>query len=331
MPFSNVPVEICNAIQAATRIGLVGHVTPDADCLGSIAALWLALPELGHHPCAFVPESTVSRRLSFLLRHAGLTAAPAGELDACDLVIVVDTAKERRVNLEGKWESLLAKPLLNIDHHSTNTRFGKWNWVNSHAASSCEMVYELLRALNCQVTPTIATLLFAGLHTDTQGFSLASTTAHTLAIAHDLAGAGARISEVCERLHRSQSKPEFDLVKVIYANTRVTPDGRLAWSSASYDEITAAGCTAGDIENQVEIPRSIEGISAAILFSEGHPRKIRINFRGEGTVPILNLAQQFGGGGHIHSAGAMLDGDLREIESRIVEAATRFLSDLPRV
>lgn len=330
MPLLNAPVELCDAIREARTIGLVGHVTPDADCLGSIASLWLALPELGCHPCAFIPEGTVSRRLSFLLRSAGLAPAPAHELDGCDLMIVVDTAKERRVNLEGRWEAMLAKPIVNIDHHSTNTQFGKWNWVNSHAASSCELVYELLRALGCQITPTIATLLYAGLHTDTQGFSLASTTTQTLAVARDLSHAGARISEVCERLHRSQSKHEFDLLKVIFANTRVTPDGRLAWSTASHSEIIAAGCSAGDIENQVEIPRSIEGISAAILLTEGHPGKVRINFRGEGTVPILHLAQQFGGGGHIHSAGAMLDGELRAIEERVISAATRFLAKLPR-
>lgn len=328
MPFSDVPGEICDAIRAANHIGFVGHVTPDADCLGSIAALWLALPELGKHVHAFVPPDTISRRLSYLMRHAGVTLARPQELDQCDLVIVVDTAKERRVNVEGKWESILSKPILNIDHHSTNTQFGRWNWVNVRAGSSCEMVYELLRALDCRITPTIATLLFAGVHTDTQGFSLASTTVNSFAVAHDLAEAGARVSDVCERLHRSQSKAEFDLLKVIYANTRVTEDGRLAWSTASYAEIVAAGCTAGDIENQVEIPRSIEGISAAILLTEGNPGKIRINFRGEGTVPILELAQLFGGGGHIHSAGAMLDGDLRAIEARVVAMATAFLTNL---
>lgn len=327
--FSHVPAEILETIRAAGRIGLVGHVTPDADCLGSISALWLALPELGVSPHAFIPEATISRRLSFLVRHAGLTPAAAGELEHCDLVVVVDTAKERRVNLDGKWDALLTRPILNIDHHATNTRFGRWNWVNQHASSSCEMVYELLRALNCRITPTIATLLYAGLHTDTQGFSLAGATVNTFAVARDLAEAGARVSEVCERLHRSQSRQEFDLLKTIFANTRTTPDGRLAWSTVSHAEITAAGCTAEDIENQVEVPRSIEGIAAAILFSEGNPRKIRINFRGEGTVPILHLAQQFGGGGHLHSAGAMLDGELREVEERVISAAVRFLEQLP--
>lgn len=327
--FSHIPAEIPTAIRAAGRIGLAGHVTPDADCLGSVCALWLALPELGLSPHAFIPEHTVSRRLSFLVRHAGLTPAAAGDLDTCDLVIVVDTAKERRVNLHGTWDTLLTKTVINIDHHATNTRFGRWNWVNPHASSSCEMVYELLRALNCRITPTIATLLYAGLHTDTQGFSLAGATANTFAVASDLAEAGARISEICERLHRSHSRQEFDLLKTIFANTRVSPDGRLAWSTVSHTELASAGCTAEDIENQVEVPRSIEGISAAILLSEGNPGKIRVNFRGEGAVPILHLAQQFGGGGHLYSAGAMLDGALHEVEERVISAAVRFLEQLP--
>lgn len=328
--FGGVPAEVCAALRSARRVALIGHVTPDADCVASLAALWLALPELGVTPLAVLPPGTVSRRMNLLVRHAGLTPATPAEIRQADLALVLDTAKDRRVNLEGKLDALPGVPVVNIDHHATNPRFGRWNWVVADASSTSELVYGLLGALGCRITPTIATLLYAGMHSDTQGFSLTNTTAASLLAAHRLALAGARIHEICECLHRSQSRGEFELHKVIYANTRVSDDGRLAWSTASHDEITRTGCDAATIDNQVEIPRSIEGIMVAILFTEGERGRVRLNFRGEQGVSVLELAQQFGGGGHHASAGARLEGTLEQVLTRVLPAARAYAARLNR-
>jgi len=324
-----VPGELREAIQSAAHVALVAHVTPDADAIAALGALWLALPELGKYPHLALPEGTVSRQLRYLVRYAGLNPATPAELSRCDLVLALDTAKERRLNVEGDVAALPRVPILNIDHHATNTQFGRWNWVVSDASSTSELVYGLLRALDCRITPTIATLLYAGIHSDTQGFSLPNTGPACLQIAHELALAGARIAEVCERLHRSQSRGEFALLSLVYRNTHVSDDGRLAWSTASCDEIAATGCNAADIDAQVEVPRAIEGIALAILFTEGEPGKVRMNFRGERGMSVLALAQQFGGGGHHGSAGARLEGTIAEVSQRVLPAALRYVAGLP--
>lgn len=326
---AEVPAEICAALRAARRIALVGHVTPDADCLAVIGAMYLALPELGKYPYAALPAGTVARRLEFLVELAGVEPAGAAELADCDLALVMDTAKERRVNLEGKLEALPRAKIVNIDHHATNTQFGHWQWIEGDASSSSELIYLLIRALGCQVTPTIATLIYAGIHSDTQGFSLPNTTTRSLEIAHELALAGADIAHTCERLNRSRSRSEFELLKVIYRNTQVSADGRLAWSTADHAEIAGAGCHANDIDDQVEVVRSIEGVKVAILFTEGNPGKIRMNFRGERGVSVLELARQFGGGGHHASAGAILDGTIAEVTARVIPAAEAYVRALP--
>jgi phosphoesterase RecJ-like protein len=325
----SVLTDICDAVHAANKIALVGHVTPDADCLGALASLYLALPELGKYPCVALPEGTLARRLAFLIEMAGAQPATPAELTDCDLAIVMDTAKERRVNIEGKLEALPSAKLVNIDHHATNTQFGQWNWVEGDASSSSELVYLLIRALGCQVTPTIATLIYAGIHSDTQGFSLSNTTTRSLQIAHELAAAGAEIIHTCEKLNRSRSRSEFELLKVVYKNTQVSADGKLAWSTAKHAEINEAGCHPNDIDDQVEVVRSIEGVKVAILFSEGNPGKIRMNFRGERGIAVLELAREFGGGGHHAAAGAILDGTIEEITSRVIPAAKEYVKKLP--
>lgn len=326
---TKVSNELLTAVKSAKRVALAGHVTPDADCLGSLGALHLALPELGVRPFVALPAGSVSRRLNFLLDICGMKAAGEAELKQCDTLLVVDTAKPQRVNIDGKLEAYGGVPVINVDHHATNPNYGKWNWVDAQRSSSAEMVYEVVRGLGCAVTPTLATMLYAGIHSDTQGFSLSNTTPRSLEVGHDLAQAGAKIHELCEKLHRSHSRGEFELLQVVYRNTRVSEDGRLAWSTVNHDEFVHTGCVASDIDDQVEIPRSIEGIRAVILFSEGNRGKIRMNFRGERGTTILELAQQFGGGGHKAAAGAILDGTIEEATAKILPAALKFVAALP--
>jgi phosphoesterase RecJ-like protein len=327
--FVGSAAEIADVIRDARRIALVGHVTPDADCVASIAAVWLALRELGKEVHAILPDGTVSRRMQYLVRRAGLTPATLGQAQGCDLALVLDTAKAPRVNVPGKLEALPGMPVANVDHHATNAAFGCWNWVVPAASSTSELAYTLLRSLGCRITPTIATLLYAGIHSDTQGFSLSNTGAASLDVAHELAAAGAAIADVCEQLHRSHSRSEFELLKVVYAHTQVSDDGRLAWSCASHAEIAATGCAASDIDDQVEVVRSIEGVRVAILFTEGVRGKVRMNFRGEKGIPVLELAARFGGGGHAESAGAILDGAIGETVERVIPAALEFVRELP--
>jgi phosphoesterase RecJ-like protein len=323
-----VPPEVCEALRAARHVALIGHVTPDADAIASMGSLWLTLPELGVHPCLVLPEGSVSRSLQYLVSYAGLQPCHAADLTECDLIVALDTAKDKRLNHDTPPEMLTKIPILNIDHHATNTAFGRWNWIVPSASSTSELVYALLRALGCQVTPTIATLLYAGIHTDTQGFSLSNTGPNSLKAGYELAAAGAQIREVCERMHRSRSRGEFELLSVVYKNTQISEDNRLAWSSISHDELSATGCKAADIDDQVEVPRSIEGISVAILFSEGEPGKIRMNFRGERGVSVLDLANEFGGGGHHASAGARMSGTMEEVQARVLPAARKFVAAL---
>lgn len=321
-----VPAEVCDALRAAERVALIGHVTPDADCMGVIGAMKLALEQMGKTPCVSMPAGSVSRKLQFMVELGGWQPASTDELAACNLAMAMDTAKDKRVNVDGKLEALPGVRVLNVDHHASNTMYGAVNWVEGTRSSSCEMVYEIIRALGLEVTPAIATLLYAGIHNDTQGFSLSNTTPRSLQVGYELTEAGAAVVETCERLNRSYNQPEFGLLKTVYANTKVSDDGRLGWSTCDHDEIVGAGCTAEDIDDQVEIVRSIEGVRVAILFSEGRKGKIRMNFRGERGLPILDLAQQFGGGGHEMAAGAIQDGTIAEVVARVVPAAQAYVA-----
>jgi len=328
----NVPAEVLSTLRAMRRPVIVGHVVPDADCLGSMGALARAWPlASGDSVELCLPAGTVSRRLGFLVAWAAAPVVEPEGLAAADGFVAVDTARKMRCNvgpLSGQdW--VAGRPVVNIDHHQSNNRFGQANWVVPEASSAAELVYEVIRACGWPITPPVASLLYAGLHADTRAFTLASTGARSMAVATALLEAGADVAEVGRRLYRSLRRSEFDLLRVIYANTRWAAGGRIAYSTAGHEEIGACGCTAADIDEQVEVPRSVAGIAMALLFTEGNRGRTRINLRGEQGTSVLPLAEALGGGGHDQAAGVVLECSLEEALARVLPLAEHHLSASP--
>jgi len=318
------------ALAKAKHVLLAGHVTPDADCLGAMCGAGVAIRDnLAHRVSLELPEGSWPEGLAFILEWAGLERASAADRASCDTVVVLDTAKASRCNAERDWAFLDNDKytVLNIDHHAPNPGYGDLNWIVGDASSTCELVYRLIDASGWSMSAACASVLYTGILGDTAGFTLPNTTSRAFRAAAALADAGADVGQIGELMLRSQRQSDFDLLRIIYDNTRVVADGRIAYSTADYQEITGCGCTAADIDDQVLVPRSLGGIQLALLFTEGVQGKIRMNFRGESGIPALPLAQKVGGGGHTFAAGAILDGTIDQIVKRVIDEATRYLDD----
>jgi len=315
------------SLEESQKPWVFGHVNPDADCIGSLLVIAGALRAMGKQPHLVLPTETVSQKYKFMLDLAPefLSQPPRHPRDA-DLIIVLDTALLKRINKPTDLD-MPAAPICNIDHHLGNDRFGTFNWIDVSAASTSQMVCLLLKAMNVNFTPNQATLLYAGLHSDTCGFSLAGTDPIALAVGSELARANAKIGWVCQKLHRSLKLSEFKLMKVVYANTQLSPCSRVAWSTVTQAEMNAIGAKPIDIDEQVSVPRSIDGVKIAVLFSETRPGLVRINLRAEDDINILPLAKFLGGGGHAQAAGATQHGNFDDVVRLVTQTTVEYLDN----
>lgn len=323
--------EFVEHLRAANVPLILGHVTPDADCIGSAYGLALAMREQGIDATVALPTGCVANKIAFMLELAeGVPTVDSLSAGAAyGSIIIVDTAAAKRINIQPPLDLAAFETTFNIDHHITNDDFARHNWVDPHASSACEMVAVLLGCLGWKISPRVASLLYAGLYGDTGGFSLPSTSAESLKIGAELVTAGADVAHIGEQLCRSQNRSDFELLRRVYDHTTVVADGRIAYSHLSYKDITDAGCKADDIDDQVSIPRALKGVCLAMLFTEGEPGVIRINLRGEGKVTVVELAQKFGGGGHAQSAGVkMKNKPMETVISEVVGAAQDYLRTL---
>lgn len=321
--------EFIQALRRVRRPFVVAHVTPDADAIGSALGLATALRENGIAAAIGLPAGCVAKRLQFMLELApGTPRETHWRADGgYDAVAVLDTASEKRINIEPAVELGGALPVFNVDHHVTNTDFGRHNWVDPHATSTCELVARLLKAMGWKYSAAVASLLYAGIHGDTAGFSLPNTTANCLDAAGDLLRAGADVAHIGEQLCRSQVRSDFELLRRVYDHTSVTEDGRIAYSFLTHEDFVASGSKAEDIDDQVSIPLALRGVQMALLFTEGEKGVVRINLRGEGKVTVVELAQKFGGGGHAHAAGVrMKNRPIQEVMEIVLGAAREHLA-----
>ena len=327
-----VPADIVEALRAARHVVVAGHVTPDADCLGAILGSARVLQAgLKLRVEAAIAEGRVSRRLGFMLELADLPVVTGRVGPEADTVLILDTAKASRVNVPGKWEGLQApgRNSINIDHHASNAGFGVVNWVVGSASSTCEIIYWLLGEMKLPIDSTAASLLYCGIWGDTAGFSLPNTGGSALRAAAGLVERGVDVEYIGRRMCRSVDPGEFRLQRIVYDNTRVVAGRRIAYSTIDHAELNSTGCSAGDIDDQVEIPRMLDGLSMAMLFSEGVKGRIRINLRGEGGVEVLPLAQKLGGGGHRQAAGTIIEGKVSEVVAKVLSEAEAYLDQLP--
>src|SRR3989442_1498885 len=167
---------------------MLGHVHPDADVLGTLLALGLALGTRGW-TVAWGGPHPAPPMLAFLPgieRYARLERVE-GPLD---VAVLTDCPNPERT--EGLLDQArrTGAAIVNIDHHHDNRGYGDVNWVEPGAAATGEMIYELLMALGAPITPAIATNLFTAIHMDTGSFRYSNVTPTTFRIAGALVAAG---------------------------------------------------------------------------------------------------------------------------------------------
>ncbi len=141
------------------------HSNADPDALGSAIALSLAFP----HTSIGTVEG-LSKNGKSLQRYLGVEVIENPDTSLYDKIVVVDSSSPDRL---GEFSGKLVNPIV-IDHH---TRTSEWKtelyYVDEGKASCAEIIYQLLKIGDKEITPKIGLALLAGILTDTGKFSYA--------------------------------------------------------------------------------------------------------------------------------------------------------------
>ncbi|MEK7563723.1 MAG: DHH family phosphoesterase [Patescibacteria group bacterium] len=227
-----------------------------------------------------------------------------------DLILAVDTAD---LALFGSVytehvDLFSSVPILNVDHHISNTRYGQLHLIDPTAASATEVLYHWFTqvpAYAAGITPDVATLLLTGLITDTRSFQNPNTTPRSLEIAAELLERGARQQEIIQHIYKTKPLSTLKIWGRALNRIQIDASARIVWSSVSREDLAEMGAESRETHGILdELISTIPDADIHILFTELEGGGLKASMRSSATVDSSRLAAEcYGGGGHARAAG----------------------------
>lgn len=308
------------AFDGADEIVLVCHVNPDADALGSLLGLACFLGRRGKRVVATWPNGMAEppRWLEalpgreYLVEPKKLPKAPS-------VLVTLDAADPARL---AGLEHLLKKAttVICIDHHRTNPGFGTINLVDGEAAATAELVFRLIEEMRGELTPDVATCLYAGLVTDTGRFQYESATPGVLRIAAVLREQPFDHAVLAQNLYEDNSLPYLRLLGKVLDRAVHDAEADLVWTYLTRKDLKEAGVPIQETDDLIDVLRTAREADVVAVLKEQREGGFKVSLRSRGNTDVAAVSARFGGGGHRLASGYTSKVNLEETASSLVRA-----------
>lgn len=299
---------------------ITSHTNLEGDALGSELAFYKLLKIIGKRAIV-INEDSYPFQYAFLPGINKIKKFNKKNIRGLKLgcLVVLDCSGLNRCGEVSKL-NIDKKPILNIDHHISNQNFGNINWIDCNASSCCEMIYRLYKELGLAIDKNTATLLYAGIVTDTGSFRYSNTTALTHKIASEFLSSKIDAAQIYRYVYENVPLVEMKLLVKILTMVKCEFEGKVAWIKLKRNLFQNKKITIDLTENILNFLRAIKGVQVAVLFKEnlGKKHEVRINLRSQGRPDVNRIAQRFGGGGHKTASGATVQGNIDDVQKRVL-------------
>ena len=300
--------EVLSILKNAQSLILVSHVSPDGDTLGSTLALAEGLRQTGKKVTVMVDDD-ISSTYNFMPGIGEYIRPVKGQNYAADLLVIMDASSLDRI---GIVEECVKAPILNIDHHISNTGFADYLWLDDKATATGQMMFTLLKEMQVDITLAMAICLYVAISTDCGNFKYSNTTAASMRAAAELLELGVEPNVVSDFLEMKPRK-NLELLRKVLNSLTFFNEGRI-----STIEINHEDCNKDvDTDNFISYPRYVEGVEVAVMFNAVELNKTRVSMRSR-WIDVSKIALSFDGGGHMKASGCTVEADLEEAKLQVV-------------
>ena len=275
---------------------IIMHVHPDADTVGTAAALIRVYEQLGI-AASYVSSDKIPDRLKFIIE---------GAMECTDLstgdFISVDVASVPQL---GSIADKLPEISLMIDHHEIGEAFAPCYKIPGES-SAAEVLFGVIEELvllgKIKLTREIASPLYAALCSDTGRFSYSSTTPDSYRMAARLIEAGADHARINHLLFSQKAPEQIRAEGLIASKIELYYGGKIAAATLTKNERTSLGIAFEHFDTAVDIVRSVRGAEIAFIVKETDEGKIKASLRST-RYDVASIAAELSGGGHRLAAG----------------------------
>jgi phosphoesterase RecJ-like protein len=320
--------EFRQLVERHERFVISTHINPDGDGIGSELALAHFLRAqkktvsiVNHSPTPvqylFLDELNLIQQFDLSIHR--------GTILESDVIIVADTNQLSRLDSMAETVRRSEAAKVCIDHHLDCEQFAHLYLVDEDAASTGQIVYDLLMFLGYKPLPAeAATALYVAIMTDTGSFRFPKTTGNLHRIVAQLIDWGADPVSAYQRIFEEGTSGRLRLLGGALLSLQTSPDQKIALMILTREMFRETGTSEADAENFINYTLMIKGVQIGMLIAETGDG-IKISFRSKGDIPINRLAQEFGGNGHKNAAGARVAGGaLQQFIPLLMEKAKQY-------
>ncbi len=319
-------------IQQSHNIILSTHRQCDGDGLGAQLAMFHALKKINKNVRVINVDST-PKKYRFLQPDKHIQYFESNPQVNCqaDLCLIFDTNDERLLQPLCSELKKSCKEIAFIDHHpllKQGPQPTAHSIVDTSAASTGEMTYNLIQELNIQMDADIALCLYTSITFDTQLYRYIRSSANSHRIAAELLNYKINTEEVHRHLFGNQTVQKMAFLAKALSKIEYYADGKLALLKLQDQDMVEHQLEMDESRDVIDMLMNIETLEAAVLFREDSDKSLKVSFRSKGKIEVLSTAENIGGGGHTHAAGAYIKGDYESFKTKIVKELTEKLKSL---
>lgn len=323
---------IWKEIDRSKKILLHLHPSPDGDSVGSALAFYHALTGLGKEVTLIQGDSEFPQNLSSIPGADKITPKNINQIDLSqyNLFIILDSSSPKQIT---KIINLKFPRKLNtiiIDHHQSNEKFAKINFVYPSYSSTAQLVYELLMYKKVKITPKIAACIYVGIYTDTGGFKYFNPTFKTFNIASQLAKIYPKFPKLIFDIENNDSPDRLKFMSILLGSVETHFNNHVAVGKISYQDITKNNLNINTIGGYSEIVNTIKAVigwNIAFTLVELQPEVVKVSFRTRNSevydMSKIALATK-SGGGHKAAAGATLNMSLDKAQDLVLSVIKKL-------
>lgn len=318
-------------IKKHKKIGVISHIRPDGDCIGSQVAISLWLQKKGFEVTAF-NDDEVPENVRWMLEFFPVIKPDGQQYKACDLFICLDGNSLSRFGMFEEWlkENENNGPVWMIDHHPNPQDHFELSISVVQASSTCELVYKLIQEDDAAlIDEDIAKALYTGIITDTGSLQFESVTPETVEIVADLLRIGKFTpNEIIEIIYANRSVEQLNLLSKALQSIRMFEDNQIAVIFVTKEMLEETMTSSADTEGFVSYPLSISGVKAAVLMKDFFDDGVRISLRSRSNIDVNKWARELNGGGHKKAAGAWHKGPLDAAIKDVIQIGANQLGNI---
>ena len=302
--------EFAARLREHKNILLLTHCRPDADTVGSAAALCLGLRK--SYKTAYVMKNPDLTPINAVYAE-GLWAPDDFEPDC---IVAVDIASRSMLPMN---VGLYAERIdLTVDHHPSQEFFAAETCLDPTAAACGEIVYEILQTMGVGLDQRMAEALYAAIATDTGCFLYSNVTTRTHHITSKLLEEDFDFHAVNRRHFMQKSLARLRLEAHLTESLELFDEGCTALMSLPLSVMEEIGATENDADNIASFVSTLQGVDCGALLRELKPGLWKVSLRSGKRVNATEVCAVFGGGGHAAAAGCMINGTLAEAKEQLL-------------